>query len=69
MGFIKAYKTWEKKKANSDFKRIRISSSGSFHMVSKDLFENSNEVNIYVQTLRASLKHRTTATSQEKAKV
>lgn len=58
MSLIKAYRIWETKKHNSDFKRIKISSSGSFSMGSGDLFENSEEVKRYATTLNASLQKR-----------
>ncbi len=58
MGIIKAYKVWESKQKNSDFKRIKINSSGSFQMKSKDLFNDKDEVKRYVLLIRNSLKHR-----------
>lgn len=55
MGLLKAYKIWEDKKNNSDFKRIKVSSNGSFGMKSKDLFNDEEEVKTYVKTLKNSL--------------
>ncbi len=58
MSLFKAYKIWEKKKKNSDFERIKISSSGSFSMTSGDLFNNVEDVKKYVNALTESLKNR-----------
>lgn len=69
MSLIKAYKVWEAKKANSDFGRIKINSSGSFYMKSEDLFSNKDEVKKYVGALSASLKSRDSQTKGEKTKI
>lgn len=69
MSLIKAYKVWEAKKANSDFGRIKINSSGSFYMKSEDLFNNKEEVKKYVGALSASLKSRDTQAKEKKTKV
>jgi hypothetical protein len=58
MGLINAYKIWELKQENSDFKRIKINASGSFQMKSEDLFENKEEVKKYVKAIKDSLKNR-----------
>lgn len=58
MSLIKAYKIWADKQEKSDFKRIKINSSGSFQMKSKDLFNDKVEVKEYVSVIRRSLKNR-----------
>jgi hypothetical protein len=58
MSLIRAYKIWEAKRKNSDFNRIKINSSGSFYMKSKDLFNDKEEVLNYVEVLNSSLKKR-----------
>lgn len=58
MSLIKAYRIWTSKQENSDFKRIKINSSGSFQMKSKDLFNDKVEVKEYVSVIRRSLKNR-----------
>ncbi|GEM_PF-5630016 len=69
MNLFKAYKIWEKKKANSDFPRIKISSSGSFYMKSEDLFNDKTEVKRYVDVINASLRRRKSFVDRDKIKV
>lgn len=69
MNFFKAYRIWEAKKANSDFSRIKISSSGSFYMKSEDLFNDKKEVKRYVNVLNASLRRRKSLIDRDKIKV
>ncbi len=57
MGIKEAYKIWLAKKANSDFNKIKINSSGSFYMKSEDLFDNKEDVKKYVNALNESLKN------------
>ncbi len=56
MSIKEAYRIWLAKKANSDFGKIRINSSGSFYMKSEDLFNNREDVKNYVNALNESLK-------------
>lgn len=55
MSIWKAYKIWEAKKADSDFERIKINSSGSFYMKSNDLFEDKEKVKRFVSEINKSL--------------
>ncbi|MBZ9731179.1 hypothetical protein LB467_15905 [Salegentibacter sp. JZCK2] len=55
MGIIKAHKIWKTKRKDSDFNRIKINSSGSFHMKSNDLFDDKAEVKKYVKALNEAL--------------
>ena len=64
MSIFKAYKIWEKKKENSDFRNIKISSSGSFQMKSGDLFRDRDEVKKYAKILGNSIKTRTSLTGE-----
>lgn len=56
MSLWKAYWAWKKRKANSDFDKIKVSSSGSFHMSTADIFNDKDEVKEYVRLLNESLE-------------
>lgn len=65
MSIFKAYKIWKSKKANSDFERIKINSSGSFYMKSNDLFDDKEKVIRFVRVLNKSLDSFNKTNEQE----
>lgn len=58
MNIINALKKWNERKENSDLKRVKVTSSGTFYMKSKDLFDNKKETLDLLNKLNKSIENR-----------
>lgn len=64
MGFWKAISNWRIRKAKSDIKRVKVTSSGAFYMKSEDLFNDKAEALKLLDKLNKSVESRTRATEK-----
>ena len=66
MSIISALKNWNDRKENSDLKRIKVTSSGTFYMKSKDLFDNKTETLELLKKLNKSIEKRNLSEENKK---
>ena len=57
MGFIETYVDLLKKKKNTEYEKIHVTSNGAFSMKSKDIFDNKEESLELIKTLRIAVKN------------
>lgn len=55
--FIKSFLKYNKKKEDSDLKKIKITSSGAFYMTSKDLFNDKQKSLELLEKLNKSVEN------------